>query len=129
MTLTRVLEPVFWLTPEFIAAVGGGFAALMASFFTINLGLRLIPEGRAFLNEARARGVLIANPSRHSPRQVQAIFALAVVLAILAGLGTYRLMHSSLMGPRWPSPIRVAHVQGAQIDDRAGCPAGPHIFG
>ncbi len=95
-----------------VALGGGGLAALAASFVVINLGLRLIPEGRAFLAAARAEGRLFANPRRDSPGRVKAVFALALAVAALAGLGVFLWMDAALEPVYWHAPRPVAARAG-----------------
>ncbi len=95
---------------EAAALVGAALAALLASFLAINLGLRAIPEGRAFLAAARAEGRLLANPSRHAARPVKAVFALALVLALIAAVLAYRTLAAELAPLSLPRAIQLAEA-------------------
>ncbi|MEO0621795.1 MAG: hypothetical protein AAFU49_15105 [Pseudomonadota bacterium] len=86
-----------------LAALGAGLSALCVSFLVINLGLRLLPAGRAFLAAARAEGRLLANPGRSDPPAVWLIFGLATVLATAAGVATYTTLLEGLTRDIWPS--------------------------
>lgn len=66
----------------------GAFVGLVAAFFTINIGLRLLPAGRVFLAAHRSERRMIAHPSRASAIPVRTVFVLAWFLAIVAGVAT-----------------------------------------
>ena len=76
-----------------------GFAGLATAFVSINLGLRLLPEGRAFLAEARRRGRLIAHPGPGSPAPVRAVFLLAALFAIAAAVAAALALAPRDAGP------------------------------
>ena len=82
----------------------GAAAGVVVAFLVINLGLRLIPEGRAFLAAARGRGRVFARPGRHSPGRVRAVFAVASILAIAAGAAA--ALWGGPESPPVPGPAR-----------------------
>lgn len=95
-----------WIHSSLIGMLFGGVAA----FIVINAGLRLIPEGRAFLGTARARGRLFAHPTRRAPRTVRRVFVLAWAAGVAAGLSAfwYMMTWQSEAPGHWPRPIRLA---------------------
>lgn len=97
-----------WLTPEVLAVLTGAWAALTVSFLVINLGLRVLPAGRAFLAEARQGGRLFAQPGRRSARTVKAVFAVAALLAVGAGAWAYHEVLTRIAPLGWPTGRRFA---------------------
>lgn len=77
------------LTQIAIQLAGGALAGIFVAFYAINLGLRLRPEGRAFLADARAQGRIFANPGPDDPPAIRAVFAMATVWAILAAVAVF----------------------------------------
>ncbi|MEM8792007.1 MAG: hypothetical protein AAGE80_10335 [Pseudomonadota bacterium] len=78
------------------AAISSAFAAFVALFLIINAGLRMFPAGKRFLAEARSRGQLTAPYRWSMPLSVHAVFMLAGVAAVLAGLVTWIAIRSGL---------------------------------
>ncbi|MEM1277402.1 MAG: hypothetical protein AAGH74_12810 [Pseudomonadota bacterium] len=78
------------------AGLSSAFAAFVALFLTINAGLRFIPAGRRFLDEARKRGRLTAPYKLSAPLSVHAVFALAGLIAAGSGLVTWVAIRSGL---------------------------------
>ncbi|GMG81960.1 hypothetical protein LNKW23_11730 [Paralimibaculum aggregatum] len=91
-----------WLGADLAALAAAAHAALAAGFVAINLGLRLLPAGRAFLGAARAEGRLFAHPGLASPAAVKAVFALAAVLALAAAVAVHGLV-ARAAAPVWPT--------------------------
>ncbi|MEL6478513.1 MAG: hypothetical protein AAFR17_14385 [Pseudomonadota bacterium] len=72
------------------------FAAFATLFLGINLGLRLLPSGRAFLSTARQQGRLLAPVGASSPVAVKTVFLFSWVLASVAGWATWTLLRAGL---------------------------------
>ena len=91
-------------------------AALLAfatAFAGVNLGLRLLPEGRVLLSRARARGRLFAGPGGATPG-VRAVFALAWLLALIVGVASFLLMTPDRLTvpvPRHYGPLTAEHAR------------------
>jgi len=101
--------PLLVVPPEGLRFAVAAFAALSVAFVVINAGLRLTAEGRRFLAEARRQDRLFAHPSPRAPRTVQAIFALAGILAALAAALAYAF--TPVPRPQaLPSPIQLAEA-------------------
>jgi len=108
MSLDTVFA-AFAEVPVWMRAAGcGALAGLATAFVVINAGLRLIPEGRAFLAEARGRGRALASPTRRSPTLVKAIFAAAWACGIAAGFLAYARVAELNRPLSLPDPIRIA---------------------
>lgn len=90
-----------------IQAGVGAFAGFATAFLAINVGLRLMAEGRAFLAAARAEGRLLANPGPGTPAAVRAVFALATAAAIVAGIAGF-FATGALLWTEGPAPVPVA---------------------
>ncbi len=98
--------------PTGAALIGGAIMGLVVSFAVINIGLRLLPEGRAFLAAARREGRLLAHPGLATHPRVQAVFAVAFIGATITGVLTYRELAALLEPVIWPSGRRIAGGTG-----------------
>ncbi|MEM7236447.1 MAG: hypothetical protein AAF501_01275 [Pseudomonadota bacterium] len=78
------------------ASIVTGFSVFATLFFAINGGLRLIPTGRRFLEEARRKGKMLAPFSLSAPISVILVFVLAGGLAVFAGLLTWVSIRAGL---------------------------------
>ncbi|MEM9045162.1 MAG: hypothetical protein AAGC81_10720 [Pseudomonadota bacterium] len=78
------------------ACLSSGFAAFIALFLTINAGLRLIPSGRQFLLDARAKGRMTAPYRLSAPLSVHLVFVLAGVVSAITALITWVAIRSGL---------------------------------
>lgn len=78
------------------AVLSSAFAALAILFFAINGGLRAIPAGRRFLENARRQGRVIAPLRLSAPFSVVLVFVVAGVLAGLAALITWSAIRGGL---------------------------------
>ncbi|MEM0922163.1 MAG: hypothetical protein AAGF44_11645 [Pseudomonadota bacterium] len=74
------------------ALLWSGFAAFAILFAGINLGLRCLPAGRAFLAEARAGGRIFAPLGWSNPGPVKWIAALSTAAAIAGGALTWTVL-------------------------------------
>ncbi|MEM9371205.1 MAG: hypothetical protein AAGA26_08605 [Pseudomonadota bacterium] len=78
------------------AALATAFTVFATLFLAINGGLRVIPAGRKFLEEARRRGQLVAPLSLSAPISVILVFVFAGGLAAFAGLVTWVAIRAGL---------------------------------
>lgn len=99
---------------------GAALAGLVWAFMAVNLGLRLLPEGRAFLASARDRGQLLASPITSRSASVSGMFLLAMMAAVVAAvLAFFRIgaMLEPAVGLTPPNVVAVAPTDDAGSRD------------
>lgn len=100
------------LEPWLAASIAAGVVAFAAAFIAINVGLRLLPEGRAWLARARAERRWVVDPSRAAAPRIRLLFWGAIGLAIGAGFSVWPIFHAELLEPIWPMGRPVAMGPG-----------------